>query len=568
MRFCTNKPNPSQEVFQLAPFRKTAQGPSARTPKSRMGRKRVTKSITNAPVRRWGGPQVRAERPRSASANTRPCHAQAGQPTIGELFSDQPHPFPNRLCFAKNPTQSHPLPEKHTNKPNAFPNWLRFAKNSPAKKRTSAIMTLGDPMTLEASALEQELNPWLAAETRFNEAARRLNLDDGMRKILAMPARELTVHFPVTLDDGRLEVFTGYRVQHSIARGPGKGGIRFAPDVTLDEIRALASWMTWKCAVVNIPFGGAKGGVICDPRLLSQFELERLTRRYTAEIIDFIGPESDVPAPDMNTNEQTMAWIMDTYSMHKRHTVTAVVTGKPLDLGGSRGRPEATGRGCLIVSLQALKRFGKNPEDACVVIQGFGNVGGMAAKLMSRAGLKVVCIIEWDGAVYNKDGLNIPKLLEHRKETGSITDFEGGENIDKDEAMFLDCDILVPAAKENVITSRNASRIRAKILCEGANGPTTAAADQILADQKIFVIPDILANAGGVTVSYFEWVQDRQGFFWNEGLVNKRLEEIMVNSFSAVVEYAQKHNVNNRTAAYMVALDRVAFAVKLRGIYA
>lgn len=430
-------------------------------------------------------------------------------------------------------------------------------------------MTLGDPMILEASsALEQELNPWLAAEARFNEAARRLNLDDGMRKVLAMPARELTVHIPVTLDDGRLEVFTGYRVQHSIARGPGKGGIRFAPDVTLDEVRALASWMTWKCAVVNIPFGGAKGGVICDPRLLSQFELERITRRYTAEIIDFIGPEKDVPAPDMNTNEQTMAWIMDTYSMHKRHTVTAVVTGKPLDLGGSRGRPEATGRGCLIVSLQALKRFGINPEDASVVIQGFGNVGGMAAKLMARAGLKVVCIIEWDGAVYNKNGLDIPKLLEHRKETGSITDFEGGENMDKDEAMFLDCDILVPAAKENVITTQNAARIRAKILCEGANGPTTAAADDILAERKIFVIPDILANAGGVTVSYFEWVQDRQGFFWNEELVNQRLEEIMVNSFAAIVEYAQKHNVNNRTAAYMVALDRVAFAVKLRGIYA
>jgi glutamate dehydrogenase (NAD(P)+) len=416
--------------------------------------------------------------------------------------------------------------------------------------------------------MEQELNPWLAAEARFNEAARRLNLDDGMRKVLSMPARELTVHIPVTLDDGRLEVFTGYRVQHSIARGPGKGGIRFAPDVTLDEVRALASWMTWKCAVVNIPFGGAKGGVICDPRVLSDFELERITRRYTSEIIDFIGPETDVPAPDMNTNEQTMAWIMDTYSMHKRHTVTAVVTGKPLDLGGSKGRPEATGRGCLIVSLQALKRFSINPEDARVVIQGFGNVGGMAAKLMSRAGFKVICIIEWDGAVYNKNGLDIATLMAHRKETGSITGFDGGEDMDKDEAMFLECDLLVPAAKENVITSQNAGRIRAKILCEGANGPTTVVADEILAEKKIFVMPDILANAGGVTVSYFEWVQDRQGFFWNEELVNQRLEEIMVNSFNAIVEYAEKHNVNNRTAAYMVALDRVAFAIKLRGIYA
>jgi glutamate dehydrogenase (NAD(P)+) len=417
-------------------------------------------------------------------------------------------------------------------------------------------------------ALERELNPWLAADARFNEAADRLKLDDGMRKILRTSSRELTVHIPIQLDDGRLEVFTGYRVQHSIARGPAKGGIRYAPDVTLDEVRALASWMTWKCAVVNIPFGGAKGGVICDPAVLSQLELERITRRYTAEILDFIGPELDVPAPDMNTNEQTMAWIMDTYSMHKRHTVTAVVTGKPLNIGGSRGRTEATGRGCLIVTLQALKRFQIEPKDACVVIQGFGNVGGMAAKLMQRAGFKVVAIIEHDGAVYNSKGLDILALMDHRKETGSILDFPGAGNIDRDEAMFLPCDVLLPAAKENVITSQNAGLIRAKILCEGANGPTTAAADAILAEKNIFVIPDILANAGGVTVSYFEWVQDREGFFWNEELVNQRLEEIMVNSFQDIVAYAQNHQVYNRTAAYMVALDRVAFAIKLRGIYA
>ncbi len=424
-------------------------------------------------------------------------------------------------------------------------------------------------MILEANpSMEKELNPWLAAEARFDQAARLLNLDDGMRKVLSSPSRELRVSIPVTLDDGRLEVFTGYRVQHSIARGPAKGGIRFAPDVTLDEVLALASWMTWKCAVVNIPFGGGKGGVICDPRLLSELELERITRRYTAEIMDFIGPEIDVPAPDMNTNEQTMAWIMDTYSMHKRHTVTAVVTGKPLNLGGSLGRPEATGRGCMFVILQALKIFGWEPENTRVVIQGFGNVGGMAARLMSRRGFKIISIVEWDGAVYNKNGLDIEKLMQHRNETGSIAGFSEAEDMSKEDALFLDCDVLVPAAKENVITSQNAHRVRARILCEGANGPTTAVADSILAENRIFVIPDILANAGGVTVSYFEWVQDREGFFWNEELVNRRLEEIMNNSFRDVVAYAGKHQVDNRTAAYMVALDRVAFAIKRRGIYA
>jgi glutamate dehydrogenase (NAD(P)+) len=417
-------------------------------------------------------------------------------------------------------------------------------------------------------SLENEKNPWIAAETRFDEAAMRLKLDDGMCKVLRSAAKELTVHIPVQLDDGRLEVFTGYRVQHSLARGPAKGGIRFAPDVTLDEVRALASWMTWKCAVVNIPFGGGKGGVICDPNLLSDAELEKLTRRYTAEIIDFLGPERDVPAPDVNTNERVMAWIMDTYSMHARHTVTAVVTGKPMALGGSRGRPEATGRGCMIVILKALKLLGLKPEDSRVVIQGFGNVGGMAAKLMSGVGFRIVCVIEYDGAVYNSKGLDIAALQEHRQETGSITGFAGGEDMDKDEALFLECEVLIPAATENVIHSGNAERIRCKILCEGANGPTTPLADEVLAGKKIFVIPDILANAGGVTVSYFEWVQDRQGFFWNEQLVNQRLEEIMTESFDAVVEYAGAHQVNNRIAAYMLALDRVVLAIKLRGIYA
>jgi glutamate dehydrogenase (NAD(P)+) len=350
--------------------------------------------------------------------------------------------------------------------------------------------------------------------------------------------------------------------------GPAKGGIRFAPDVTLDEVRALASWMTWKCAVVNIPFGGGKGGVICDPNILSETELEKLTRRYTAEIIDFLGPERDVPAPDVNTNEKVMAWIMDTYSMHARHTVTAVVTGKPRSLGGSRGRPEATGRGCMITTLKALERLGLRPDASRVVIQGFGNVGGMAAKLMRACGFKIIAIIEYDGAVYNPQGLDVESLQAHRRETGSITGFHGGEDMDRHEAMFLECEVLLPGATENVIHSGNADRLRCRILCEGANGPTTPLADAVLAEKKVFVLPDILANAGGVTVSYFEWVQDRQGFFWNEALVNERLKEIMEESFDAVVHYAQSHQVDNRTAAYMVALDRVAEAIKLRGIYA
>ena len=417
--------------------------------------------------------------------------------------------------------------------------------------------------------LDEETNPWTSAAIRFDQAAARLRLDDGMCKVLKSAAREITVHIPVQLDDGRIEVFTGYRVQHSIARGPGKGGVRYAPDVSLDEVRALAAWMTWKCAVVNIPFGGAKGGVICDPKLLSDSELERITRRYTAELMDAIGPERDVPAPDVGTNAQTMAWIMDTYSMHARHATTAVVTGKPMELGGSRGRTEATGRGCMIVTLKALKRLGLEPASTRVVIQGFGNVGSMAARLMSQAGFKIVSIVEYDAALYNPHGLNIDALLAHRRETGSIADFPEAEAINKAEGLYQECDVLIPAATENVITSHNAHKIRAKILCEGANGPTTAVADEILAEKKIFVIPDILANAGGVTVSYFEWVQDRQGFFWNEKLVNDRLEEIMVDSFDAVIGFVDKHEgINNRTAAYMLALDRVASAIRMRGLYA
>lgn len=426
-------------------------------------------------------------------------------------------------------------------------------------------------MMAEAASLtplDQELNPRIAAETRFEQAAERLGLDPGMRRMLATPTRELTVYIPVMLDDGRLEVFVGYRVHHSIARGPAKGGIRYAPDVTLDEVRALAAWMTWKCAVVNIPYGGAKGGVICDPSILSQSELERITRRYTAELYDFIGPELDIPAPDINTNEQTMSWLMDTYAMHSRRATTAVVTGKPQALGGSRGRPEATGRGCLIVTREAMKQLGLDPSRARVVIQGFGNVGGMAAKLMAREGFKIVTVIEYDGAVKNPNGLDIAALMKHRAETGSITGFPGGEDMDREEAMYQECEVLLPAAKENVITSQNAHKIRARILCEGANGPTTAPADEILAANNVFVIPDILANAGGVTVSYFEWVQNRGGYFWNEADVNNRLQEIMVSAFQDVTNYGRAQKVDNRLAAYMVALERVVYAIRLRGLYA
>ena len=385
---------------------------------------------------------------------------------------------------------------------------------------------------------------------------------------LKRPKRSLIVDVPIELDDGTIAHFEGYRVQHNTSRGPGKGGIRFHQDVSLAEVMALAAWMSVKNAAVNLPFGGAKGGVRVDPRKLSRGELERLTRRYASEIAIIIGPTKDIPAPDVNTNEQVMAWIMDTYSMHKRETTTGVVTGKPLDLGGSRGRPEATGRGCLYVTRESLKRFNIAPTDAKVVIQGFGNVGGMAARLMSREGMKIIAIIEVDGAVHNENGLDIEALMKHRRATGSILDFPEAQNLTAEEGFKLQCDVLLPAAKENVITSANAASLNCKIICEGANGPTTAPADQILADRGIFVVPDILANAGGVTVSYFEWVQDRQGYFWNEKLVNERLEEIMVNSFYDVMKYAREHTVENRTAAYMLALDRVAFAIKLRGLYA
>jgi len=415
---------------------------------------------------------------------------------------------------------------------------------------------------------EQEINPWEAQAARFDFAAEKLHLDEGIRKVLSYPTRELIVHIPVSMDNGKLEVFTGFRVQHSIARGPGKGGIRYAPDVTLDEVRALASWMTWKCAVVNIPFGGAKGGVICDPHKMSMGELERMTRRYTAELIEFIGPEKDVPAPDVNTNEQTMAWIMDTYSMHMRQTVTAVVTGKPINIGGSRGRREATGRGIMIVCEEAIKKLGLARESTRVIVQGFGNVGSNAALLMHQAGYKVIGVIEVEGSLHNKNGIDVQALTDYRAKNRTLKGFPEAEAADPAELFLTDCDILIPAATENQITSRNADRVKCKILAEGANGPTTAAADEILSDKKVFVIPDILCNAGGVTTSYFEWVQDRQGYFWKESVVNEQLEEIMVAAFHDVVRYSEIHGVNNRIAAYMLAIDRVAYTIRQRGIYA
>ena len=419
----------------------------------------------------------------------------------------------------------------------------------------------------DAKEIKEE-NPFESMMQRFDEAASRLNLDPNIYKILRWPNRELTIYIPVMMDDGNYQVFTAYRVQHNFARGPAKGGVRYSPDVTLDEVRALAAWMTWKCAVVNIPFGGAKGGVICDPHKMSMGELERMTRRYTAELVDFIGPEKDVPAPDVNTNEQIMAWMMDTYSMHMRQTVTAVVTGKPINIGGSRGRREATGRGVLIVVDEAIRKLGLSRENSRVVIQGFGNVGSNAARLMAEAGYKVIGLVEVGGGLYNKNGIDVEKLWEFRQKNGTVHGFPEAEKYDPEELMLVDCEILIPAATENQITSRNADRVKCRILAEGANGPTTAAADEILAEKRVFIIPDILANAGGVTTSYFEWVQDRQGYFWKESVVNEQLETIMKAAFEDVVRYSENHGVNNRIAAYMLAIDRVAYTIRQRGIYA
>jgi glutamate dehydrogenase (NAD(P)+) len=413
-----------------------------------------------------------------------------------------------------------------------------------------------------------EENPFEAMMSRFDYAAQRLSLDPGLYKVLRAPEKQIIVSVPVVRDNGEVDVYTGYRVLYNTSRGPAKGGIRFDTAVTLDEVKALAAWMTWKCAVVNIPFGGSKGGVSCDPFQLSNSELERITRRYTAAIIDTLGPDSDVPAPDVNTNERVMAWIMDTYSMHKRHTVTAVVTGKPVEMGGSLGRREATGRGCMLVTREALKRLRMPIEGTRVVVQGFGNVGSVAAQLMENLGMRVVAVSDKSGGIYHPDGLKIRDVLQHTRQHRFLSDYKEADHISNQDLFTLDCDVLVPAAMENVITSHNAASIKARIICEGANGPTTANADKILEQNGVYVIPDILANAGGVTVSYFEWVQDRGGYFWDEDTVNQRLERIMVESFDQVAGMAGRHGINLRIGAYMLAIERVAAVHRLRGMYA
>ena len=413
-----------------------------------------------------------------------------------------------------------------------------------------------------------EDNPFEAMMQRFDHAAKVLNLDPGLYKVLRHPEKQIIVSVPVLRDSGEVEVYTGYRVLYNTSRGPAKGGIRFDLNVTLEEVKALAAWMTWKCAVVNIPFGGSKGGVVCDPGTMSMAELERVTRRYTSNIIETLGPDSDVPAPDVNTNERVMAWIMDTYSMHKRHTVTAVVTGKPVEMGGSLGRREATGRGCMFVTREALAKIGLPMNQTRVSVQGFGNVGSLAAEFLSKAGATIVAVSDKSGGLANPKGLDVADLITWVREHRQLAGYPRAEAISSDDVLTIDCDVLLPAALENVITSKNARKIKAKIICEGANGPTTAGADKLLEEKGVFVIPDILANAGGVTVSYFEWVQDRGGYFWDEETVNKRLEQIVTRSFHEVVTLSERHKVNTRIAAYMLAIDRVATTHRLRGMYA
>jgi len=404
--------------------------------------------------------------------------------------------------------------------------------------------------------------------TEFEEAAKILNLEPGIWRILTNPKRQITVSCPVLMDNGEIVVFTGYRVQYNITLGPAKGGIRYHPNVTLDEVTALAAWMTWKCAIAHIPFGGGKGGIIVDPNLLSRRELEALTRRYIAEIIDAIGPEKDVPAPDVNTNEQTMAWIMDTYSMHVGHTETAVVTGKPVELGGSLGRREATGRGVMICARESAKHLGFDIKGATIGVQGFGNVGGVSAALLAEQGAKIVAVADWKGGVYNAKGLDIPKLLDYAGRHKTVAGFNGGEPLTNDELFKADVDILIPAALENQITMANAPAIRAKAVVEGANGPTTPDAHAHLHDRGVFIVPDILANSAGVTASYFEWVQDRHGYFWTEKEVNERLEMKMMQAFDAIRSCAVAYKVDMRTAAYIVAIKRVADVTRVRGMYA
>jgi len=410
-------------------------------------------------------------------------------------------------------------------------------------------------------------NIWAVAQSQFDHAADKLDLDDGMRRVLRVPQRELTVNFPVTMDDGNVRVFTGHRVQHNVSRGPGKGGIRYHQDVTLDEVRALAMWMSWKCACVNIPYGGAKGGVIVDPKKLSIREVEGLTRRFTTEISPLIGPDRDIPAPDVNTNAQTMAWMMDTYSMHRGYTVHGVVTGKPISVGGSLGRNEATARGAVFTLLKWAEAKVQQVDGARVAIQGYGNAGSIAATLLAAEGATIVAVSDSQGGIHNAAGLDPAKVSAWKREHGTVVGYRGSDEVTNREILEVDCDILVPAALENQITRQNAPQIRAKVVAEAANGPTTPEADKILFDRGVFVIPDILCNAGGVTVSYFEWVQDMQSFFWTEDRINDSLKGIMDRAFGSVHEMAERYEVDMRTAAYMVAVARVAEATMLRGLY-
>ncbi len=402
----------------------------------------------------------------------------------------------------------------------------------------------------------------------FDGAARILNLEPGIWRILTHPKRQVIVSCPVQMDSGEIQVFTGYRVQYNISLGPAKGGIRYHPDVSLDEVTTLAAWMAWKCAVAHIPFGGGKGGIICDPTKMSRREIEALTRRYVAEIIDLIGPEKDVPAPDVNTDAQVMAWVMDTYSMHVGHTATGVVTGKPLELGGSLGRREATGRGVMLVTREAAHHVGFDLKGAKVAVQGFGNVGSVSAQLLAELGAKVVAVADWKGGVYNAGGLDIPALIEHAKEHKTVDRFPHGERLSNEQLFSLEVDVLIPAALENQITMENAAGIRARVVVEGANGPTSPDAHRHLHHRGVLVIPDILANSGGVTASYFEWVQDRHGYFWTEREVNERLEQKICEAFDDVLRTSLKYRVDLRTAAYIVAIDRVAAVTRMRGMYA
>ncbi len=422
-------------------------------------------------------------------------------------------------------------------------------------------------MPAEGVNLQKELNPLENAERQFEEAAQRLKLDPGIKEMIKRPRRATIVSLPVAMDDGRIQVFTGYRVQHSIIRGPAKGGIRYHPDVTLEEVEALAAWMTWKCAVVNIPFGGGKGGVACDPSKMSRAEIERLTRRYAADLSDLFGPESDIPAPDVNTNEQIMAWFVDTYSMHERRTEYAVVTGKPLEVGGSLGRREATGRGVMFCVREMCRHLGMPLSGARVAVQGFGNVGSVSADLLVKEGARVIAASDVSGAVHNPAGLDVPALIAWVKDKRGVKGFPGAQPL-AGSILEVDCDILVPAALENQLTPDNADRVKAKIVAEGANGPTTPEADKILEKKGVWVIPDILCNSGGVTVSYFEWVQNRMGLYWPEKEVNDRLEQYMVNAFAGVLRTAVEQKVSLRVAAFMVAIERVVKVIQLRGVYA